>query len=101
MYLNILSTIDRLYYCILKDSLQPYGKWFAVLTYTLTAFLSVAYVIQAVLEELYGDKTKCRGEHNEYCRLSLAYIMLFSLNHCLLFLYPCFRAATVTSTRQV
>ena len=102
-YLIILSKIDKLYQYTLKDSLQPYGKWFAVhwLMYTLTAFLSVAYVIQAVLMELYGHKEKCHGEHNEYCRLSLAYIMLFSLNHCLLFLYPCFRAATVTSTRQV
>ena len=101
--MDVLSSIDRLYSFILKDSLQPYGTWFAIhwLTYTLTAFLSVAYVIQAVLMELYDDKKGCHGEHNVECRLSLAYIMLFSASHCLLFLYPCFRAAAVTSTRNV
>lgn len=100
-YLNVLSSVDKLYCYILKDSLQPYGSWFAIhwLMYTLTAFLSVSYVIQAVLIELYGDNEICHGEHNLKCRLKLAYIFLFSLNHCLLFLYPCFRAASVTSTR--
>ena len=102
-YLDVLSSIDQLYSFILKDSLQPYGTWFAIhwLTYTLTAFLSVAYVIQDVRMELYEDKNSCHGEHNTKCRLSLACNMLFSVSHCLLFLYPCFRAAVVTSTRYV
>ena len=102
-YLDVLSSIDQLYSFILKNSLQPYSTWFAIywLTNTLTAFLSVAYVIQAVLMELYDDKYSCHGEHNIECRLSLAYTILFSVSHCLLFLYPCFRAAVVTSTRNV
>jgi hypothetical protein len=100
-HLHFMKSIDKLYARVLKDSLQPYSKWFAIhwLMYTLTAFLSVSYVIESALTDLYGDNPNCRGEHSAKCRLILAYKILFSLGHCMLFLYPCFRAASVTATR--
>lgn len=99
--LHTLKSIDRLYADILKDSLQPYSLWFIFHwhMYTLTAFLSVAYVIDAVKMELYNNENTCHGEPYSQCRLSLVYILLFSLTHYLLFLYPCFRAASVTASR--
>jgi hypothetical protein len=100
-YLHYMKSIDKLYARVLKDSLQPYSKWFAIhwLMYTLTAFLSVSYVIESALTDLYGDNPNCRGEHSAKCRLIIGYKILFSLGHCMLFLYPCFRAASVTATR--
>ena len=40
---------------------------------------------------------KCHGETRLSCRLKLAYVFLFAIEHCILFLYPCFRAASVTT----
>lgn len=79
--------INRLYSEILKNSLQPYSLWFIfhLLMYTLTAFLSMAYVIDVAKMELKDDKNICHGVHNSQCLLSLVYILLFSLTHCLLF----------------
>ena len=103
-YLERLKEIDKWYTDTVKRSLQPFGTWFAVhwLTYTLSAFLSISYVIESALIELYGEDEsdkKCHGEHNFRCRLTLSYIILFSIGHCILFLYPCFRAASVTAAR--
>ena len=103
-YVEGLKVIDKWYTHTVKTSLHPYGTWFALhwLLYTLTAFLSIACVIEVVVKELYGhdpDDEQCHGEHNIKCRLTLAYTILFSFNHCILFLYPCFRAASVTAAR--
>jgi hypothetical protein len=98
--LHLLQSIDRLYSEVLKDWIRPYSRWFAFhwLMYTLTAFVSVAYVIESTLVDLYRDNV-CTGEHTLDCRLTITYKILFSLSHCMLFLYPCFRAASVTATR--
>ena len=85
-YVESLKVIDKWYTHTVKTSLHPYGTWFALhwLLYTLTAFLSIAYVIEVVIKELYGpdpDDIRCHGEHNIKCRLTLAYTILFSLNH--------------------
>ena len=103
-YLERLKEIDKWYTDTVKRTLRPFGTWFAVhwLTYTLSAFLSLSYVIESALIELYGEDesdVKCHGEHNSICRLTLSYIILFSIGHCILFLYPCFRAASVTAAR--
>ena len=103
-YIDCLKVIDKWYTDTVKSSLHPYGTWFAFhwLLYTLTAFLSIAYVTEAALMELYGKEKsdlECHGEHNTKCQMTLAYIITFSANHCILFLYPCFRAASVTAAR--
>ena len=46
-----------------------------------------------------GEKSHCQREHYPMCRLKLAYNFLFSISHCISFLYPCFRAASVTASR--
>ena len=100
-YLTILQKMDKQYTDMVKASLEPYGTWFAFhwVLYTLTAFMSIAYFAETVTQELYGNV--CHHEHNLICRLDLAYILLFTLEHCVLFLYPCFRAASVTAARDV
>ena len=66
--------------------------------FTITAFMSIAYITEMIILELYGQEApdiKCHGEHLVSCRLRLAHTFLFTLEHCILFIYPCFRAASV------
>lgn len=101
-HLTTLKVLDKWYVRRMKGSLDPYGTWFAVhwVLYTLTAFMSITYFAETVLEDLYGFTNKeCHSPHNISCNLDLAYIALFMLEHCILFLYPCFRAASVTAAR--
>ena len=67
----------------------------------LTAFLSISYFTEAIIEELYGfNHNKCFHGNNTMCKLNLVYEGLFMVEHCVLFLYPCFRAASVTMARS-
>ena len=69
--------------------------------YTLTAFMSISYFAEAIIEDLYGyTHKKCFSKHNTSCVLDLVYIGLFMLEHCVLFLYPCFWAASVSTIRS-
>ena len=100
--LHLLKTILKWYHRMLHTTLYPFGTWFAVhwILFTVTAFMSIAYVAEKIILELYGQEAadiKCHGEHLASCRLRLAYVFLFALEHCILFIYPCFRAASVTT----
>ena len=102
-HLTTLKKIDQWYVKTVKSSLDPYGTWFAFhwVLYTLTAFLSISYFAEAIIEELYGfNHNKCFHGNNTMCKLNLVYEGLFMVEHCVLFLYPCFRAASVTMTRS-
>lgn len=100
-YFEMLKAVDKWYSNLMENSLHQYSTWFAVhwFMYTLTAFLSLAYAIEYILMELYSNPFSCHSEHTSHCRLILSYILLFSFHHCILFLYPCFRAASITAAR--
>lgn len=100
-HLMILKKMDQVYAKIVKNSLGPYGTWFAIhwVLYTVTAFMSIAYVADIIEMELYTPE-KCHYEGTVDCRLALSYSICFALEHCVLFLYPCFRAASVTKARS-
>ena len=99
-YFQVLKDVDQHYVKLMKQSLEMYCSWFVHwLCYTVTALLSAAYLIQHILMDMHGKKSHCQGEHYLMCRLKLAYNFLFSSSHCILFLYPCFRAASVTVSR--
>jgi hypothetical protein len=100
--LHLLKAILKWYDRMLHTTLYPFGTWFAVhwILFTITAFMSIAYVAEMIILELYGQEApdiKCHGEHLPSCRLRLAYVFLFAVEHCILFIYPCFRAASVTT----
>ena len=100
--LHLLKAILKWYDRMLHTTLYPFGTWFAVhwILFTVTAFMSISYVAEKIILELYGQEApdrKCHGEHLVSCRLRLAYVFLFALEHCILFIYPCFRAASVTT----
>ena len=101
-HLHLLKVILKWYDRMLHTTLYPFGTWFVVhwILFTITAFMSISYVAEKIILELYGQEApdqKCHGEHLVSCRLPLAYVFLFALEHCILFIYPCFRAASVTT----
>lgn len=101
-HLTTLKILDKWYVRRMKGSLDPYGTWFAVhwVLYTVSAFMSITYFAETVLEDRNGSTYKeCPSTDNIICRLHLAHIALFMLEKCILFLYPCFRAASVTAAR--
>ena len=100
--LHLLKAIANWYTRLVHSTLHPFGTWFAVhwVLYTVSAFMSISYLAETIILELYGKErpdVQCHGEHSFPCRLKLAYTFLFTINHCILFLYPCFRAASVTT----
>ena len=101
--LTTLRKLDTWYVKKVKSSINSYSTWFAVhwILYTLTAFMSISYFTEAIIEELYGySHKKCFSTQNSTCILDLVYIGLFMLEHFVLFLYPCFRAASVSQVRS-
>ena len=102
-HLTTLKKIDDWYVKNVKSSIDPYGTGFAVhwVLYTLTAFMSISWFAEAVIQNLNGyDHQSCFSPHNTTGALDLVYISLFMLEHCVLFLYPCFRAASVSAARS-
>ena len=98
--LHFLKAIALWYSKMLHTTLHPFGTWFAVhwVLYTVAAFMSISYLAETIILELYGQENKtCHAEPSAYCRVKLAYAFMFAIEHCILFLYPCFRAASVTT----
>ena len=93
-----MKMIDQWHIGQANASIKPYGYWFAAhwLLYTITAFMTIALFAEIVANNIYspepwlGNRRKLEGT---------AYIFLFMLEHIILFLYPCFRAAQITKAR--
>lgn len=65
--------------------------------------MAIAYVADQIIMERYGTEPgeiKCHDYQNLNCLLQITYSFLFALEHCILFIYPCFRAASVTRARS-
>ena len=101
--LHLLKAIVEWYARMIRTTLYPFGTWFAVhwILYTIAAFMSISYLTETIILELYGKQSadkECQYEVKVplSCKLQLAYRFFFAVEHCILFLYPCFRAASVT-----
>lgn len=106
-YLRELQRRDREYVEITSHSMKPYRFWFAVhwILYAVTAFMAIAYLVETLIQLIYGKGLgslhyECAKGHNKLCSVILLYIFLFTAEHCILFLYPCFRAASILSARE-
>ena len=99
--LEDLIAIDQRYVKTMRASLVPFSYWFAVhwLAYCLTTFLCISYVVQNIQHDMYVPESECYKEPDHTCRLLLTYHILYAIGHAILFLYPCFRAAALTSVR--
>ena len=104
-HLTILKKMDQRYNLLLKNSLSPFGTWFFIhwAMYMVTAFMSITYVINEITMEQYGKEEQeiiCCLKNDTDCKLYLFYTFFFTVYHCILFIYPCFRAASVTRARK-
>lgn len=49
----------------------------------------------------FADKViKCKYDQDDLCHLDIIYLFFFTLEHILLFVYPCFRAASILEARK-
>ena len=85
-----------------QTTIAYFELWFTVhwIFYTVTSFLSIALLIDMV--QLYMNSTLQPpfGQAIGFSEVELIVISLFTLQHCFLFLYPCFKAAAVTVGRE-
>lgn len=97
----LLQTIDQSFIRRVRASLDPYGMWFSIhwVLYTLTTLLSCAFFAERVVKIFYEHDTPLYKLNNREI-FDLSYITVFTLEHMLLFLYPCFRAASITVARE-
>ena len=95
--LNQFQNEDRAFYKLSNWSTSPYRFWFTIhwFFYAVTAFLSIGFVVDIILHKLSGTFT-C----DSACRWGIAFIFAFTLEHTVLFLYPCFRAASILAARN-
>ena len=53
--------------------------------------MSIAYFVDTIID--------CKHNYDK-CYLNILYVFLFTLEHIVLFLYPCFRAASILEARN-
>ena len=97
--ISCLQDKDREFHEISTQSMRPFRFWFTVhwFFYAMTTFASAAYLAETIINWLYGFlHNRC----DTVCTWEIVYIFLFSLEHTVLFLYPCFRAASILSARN-
>ena len=85
-----------------QTTIAYFEFWFTVhwIFYTVTSFLSIALLIDMV--KLYMNSTlqPPLSPAIGFSKVELWLVGLFTLQHCFLFLYPCFKAAAVTVSRE-
>lgn len=108
LQLYLLQAVDRYYVQALKTNMRPLGLWFVVhwLLYTLTAIMSIAYFLETVVQQRHYSaiNPQCLLENIWYhvplvCHLYKCYLFFYAFQHVILSLYPCFRAAKMTTSR--
>ena len=85
-----------------QATLNWFEYWFTVhwIFYTVTSFLSIALFLDILLRYIQADLIEPPKSAVGFSYEELWLTGLFTLSHCLLFLYPCFKAATVTLSRE-
>ena len=102
-----LQNIDQDFIKKAKPILKLFGVWFILhwILNALTTVLLSAVIIELVLDLIaykwqnagkFIIPTKDVGLEAAY----IAYLVLFVMGHAYLFVYPCFRAASITATRE-
>ena len=85
-----------------QASIIYFEFWFTVhwIFYTVTSFLSIALFLDMLQFYMNSNFDPSNGKGIGFSLHELAVVGLFTLQHCFLFLYPCFKAAAVTVSRE-
>ena len=76
------------------------GSQFTGFACTITSFLSIALFFDMLEMYIKSNFVKPVDTAVGFSGEELAVVGLFTLQHCFLFLYPCFKAAAVTVGRE-
>ena len=85
-----------------QATLNMFEYWFTVhwVCYTVTSFLSIALFFDMLEMYIKSNFVKPVDTAVGFSYKELVVVGLFTLQHCFLFLYPCFKAAAVTVGRE-
>ena len=85
-----------------QASIVYFEFWFTVhwLFYTVTSFLSIALFLDMLRYYMQSSYHPSTDTAIGFSFHELSVVGLFTLQHCFLFLYPCFKAAAVTVGRE-
>ena len=85
-----------------QATLNWFEYWFTVhwVFYTVTSFLSITLFLNMLMRYIQADLNTPPDSAIGFSDKELWVTGIFTLSHCLLFLYPCFKAATVTLSRE-
>ena len=100
--LKNLHIADNKFQRLSTTSMEPFRFWFTIhwFFYAVTAFASIAYLVETTISLIYGSLHETCHKDKTQCTLRITYVYLFTLEHTVLFLYPCFRAASILSARN-
>ena len=85
-----------------QATLNWFEYWFTVhwVFYTVTSYLSITLFLNILLRYIQAGLNRPPDSAVGFSHEELWITGIFTLSHCLLFLYPCFKAATVTLSRE-
>ena len=85
-----------------QATLNWFEYWFTVhwVFYTVTSYLSITLFLNMLLRYIQAGLNTPPDSAVGFSHEELWITGIFTLSHCLLFLYPCFKAATVTLSRE-
>ena len=100
--LHDLTKEDDKFTEMAQATLNMFEYWFTVhwVCYTVTSFLSVALFFDMLTKHMQSKFNKPPDTAIGFSSEELTIVGLFTLQHCFLFLYPCFKAAAVTVGRE-
>ena len=100
--LKTLMDEDDAFTNMATATLNWFEYWFTVhwVLYTITSFLSIALFLEILMMYLKSGDPKPPTSAVGYSYFELWVIALFTIFHCFMFLYPCFKAAAVTVSRE-
>lgn len=99
----LLQKIDQKFIDEVKPTLELYGIWFIFhwILHSLTSVLLSAVTVELIIDAISGHVNKTDVILPSTTRpLYVPYITCCMLVHIYLFLYPCFRAASIASARE-
>ena len=85
-----------------QATLNFFEYWFTIhwVCYTVTSFLSIALFFDILTKYIQSKFTEPPETAISFSDWELGIVGLFTVQHCFLFLYPCFKAAAVTMSRE-
>ena len=97
-----LKEIDKNFIKSTNATIIPYSHWFAVhwFLFSITTFMSMAFLFETYIRYIYTHHPKSWQHADRDHVLGFTYTSLFCITHAFLFIYPCFRAALITKSRN-